>query len=185
MYVLNRRGEVRISVDELIEKAPHSNIEFEGGANPSLSRFITTDVDGVVKEIYLDGTVKSSQFSKHSASHYFFVSDMNNDGNGDYIFVDDNKVEILANDGKKIGSYSASDVLANPSIFYGEGENFVAVYETKSEQLSLIDGKGSLYKGFPIRCKGWYGFKNNKDVLSRYSVTLGGEQNLLYNYRLK
>lgn len=185
VYVLNRRGEVRISVDELIEKAPHSNIEFEGGANPSLSRFITTDVDGVVKEIYLDGTVKSTQFSKHSASHYFFVSDMNNDGNGDYIFVDDNKVEILANDGKKIGSYSASDVLANPSIFYGEGENFVAVYETKSEQLSLIDGKGSLYKGFPIRCKGWYGFKNNKDVLSRYSVTLGGEQNLLYNYRLK
>ena len=180
VYVVNRRGETRIDISELIEKAPNSTIAFESGAQPQLSRFITTDVDGVVKEIFLDGTVQSTTLASVSANHYFLFADVNNDGNGDYVFVDENKIGVFSA-GKKVFSYSANDVLSKPFIFQYDGDTKIAALDEKNEKLYIINGDGSLYKGFPVTGKNNF-YARAKD--QSFNVIVEGEQKLLYNYRV-
>ncbi|MBO7054258.1 MAG: hypothetical protein J6W37_02605 [Bacteroidales bacterium] len=181
VYVVNRRGETRIDISELIEKAPNATIAFESGAQPQLSRFITTDVDGVVKEIFLDGTVQSTTLTNVSANHYFLFADVNNDGNGDYIFVDENKVGVYSA-GKKVFVYSGNDTFTKPYVFQYDGDTKIAVLDEKNEKLYVINSDGSLYKGFPVTGKNNF-YARGKDQC--FNVIVEGEQKLLYNYRVR
>ncbi len=185
-HILNRRGEARVEIDEIFEKAPNAFIEFEAGAEPSLSRFITTDADGIVKEIYVNGTISSSdKFGKRSNLHYFMKADINNDGNGDYVFVDENKVEAYSQDAKKIFSYSANSTLSSPFIKQlKNGESKVCAIDKHDGKVYVINCDGSLYKGFPI--EGHSAFDISDDLFDKgFRLIVGGEQNLLYNYGAK
>ncbi|MCQ2960109.1 MAG: DUF3352 domain-containing protein [Bacteroidales bacterium] len=184
--ILNRRGESRINVDEIIEKAPNSRIEFEVGAESSLTRFITTDVDGIVKEIYLDGSVVSSdKFGKRSAQHYFMTSDIDNDGNVDYVFVDENKVEVYSQDAKKLLSYSAKATLSDPFVrTLKNGEKKIGAVDKQDGKIYVINSDGALCKGFPI--DGVTPFDISDESMEKgFMLIVGNEQNLLYNYIVK
>ena len=186
VYIVNRRGQTRVEVGSIIEKAPNAAIEFEAGAESSLSRFITTDVDGVVKEIFLDGTVVSSEkYGKRSAQHYFMTADVDNDGNGDLIFVDENKIEVYNQSAKKLFSYSADATLSKPFVAQlKSGVQKICANEQQSGKIYVVNADGSLYKGFPL--EGRSSFAVNDDFLEKgFHIIVGSNQNLLYYYSIK
>ena len=186
IYIVNRRGDIRIPVDEVIEKAPNAKIEFEFGADSTLSKFITTDVDGKIKEIYTDGTVQtSSACGSHSENHYFMKADFDADGNGDYLFVDDNKIEVYSQNFKRLFSYSANCNLKNPFVkpmMKGIG---IGVMSDDDKKIFFFNSEGTLYKGFPLDASSNFDFtlnrKNQKDI----ELIVGGENNLLYYYSMR
>lgn len=186
VYVINRKGETRIAINELIEKAPNATIAFESGAETSLSRFITTDVDGILKEIYLDGHVVSSEtYGKRSAQHYFIANDIDEDGNLDYIFIDENKIDAYSHTAKKMFSYSTDETLTNPIVKdIGNGKK-ICVSESKKEKVYVVNPDGSLYKGFPIDGKLNYDLYGDSKAEKGFNIIVGGERNLLYNYAIK
>ena len=186
VYIVNRRGQTRVEVESIIEKAPNAAIEFEAGAESSLSRFITTDMDGVVKEIFLDGTVVSSEkYGKRTAQHYFMTADIDGDGNGDLIFVDVNKIEVFGQDAKKIFGYSADATLSSPFVAtLKNGSTKLCALEKQNGKIYVINADGSLYKGFPL--EGRTTFDVNDDFLDKgYHIIVGSDQNLLYYYSIK
>ncbi len=186
VYVINRKGETRIAINEILEKAPNASIAFESGAETSLSRFITTDVDGILKEIYLDGHVVSSEtYGKRSAQHYFIADDIDEDGNLDYIFIDENKIDAYSHTAKKMFSYSTDETLTNPIVKdIGNGKK-ICVSESKNGKVYVVNPDGSLYKGFPIDGKSYYDLFGDSKVEKGFNLIVGGERNLLYNYTIK
>lgn len=186
VYIINRKGETRIAINEIIEKAPNAMVAFESGAEASLSRFITTDVDGIVKEIFLDGRVVSSEaYGKRSAQHYFIADDIDKDGNLDYVFIDENKIDAYSHSAKKMFSYSTDDALANPIVKdFSDGKK-ICVSETKKGKVYVVNSDGSLYKGFPIEGKSNYDVFTDSKSNKGFNLIVGGERNLLYNYTVK
>lgn len=186
IYIVNRRGQIRVPVETIIEKAPNANIEFEPGAEASLSRFITTDVDGVMKEIHLDGTVSSSDaFGKHSAKHYFMKADIDNDGNGDYVFIDENRIDVFNQSANKILTYSAQANLSSPYIAeLKKGHKKICAFDEQNGHVYIVNEDGALYKGFPLEGKS--AFEVNDDFLEKgFHLIVGSNQNLLYYYSVK
>lgn len=186
VYIVNRKGEPRVVVEELIEKAPNANIEFEPGAESSLSRFVTTDVDGVVKEIYLDGSVKSTDnLGKRGAQHYFMKKDLDNDGNGELIFVDENKIDVYQLDFKKMFSYSASSTLANVFVYQlKNGDCKICASGKLDRKMYVVNGDGALCKGFPLDGATPF-YCSDESMEKGFGAIVGNEQNLLYYYAVK
>lgn len=185
VYIVNRKGEIRIPIDELVEKAPNSIISFESGAEASLSRFILTDVYGNIKEIFLDGTVKTTLLGTYSSNHWFCSTDINADGNGEYIFIDENKVDVYTDSGKKQFSYHSDENLSHPFIFMSNEGIKIAAIDEKCSLIYVINSDGAVHKGFPIYGKSYFSASAKKSDDKAFSIIVGGEQNLLYNYTLK
>lgn len=185
IYIVNRKGQKRVVVDELIEKAPNAKIEFEAGADATLSRFVTTDVDGNLREIYLDGTVQtSSKCGSHSDAHYFMMVDLNGDGNGEYIFVDGVKIEAFSQDFSRMFHYSASSNFKNPFVV-GSGEDLKVGVSSDDGNIYVFDSKGALEKGFPIQAQTDFDIAIADKSVKGFNIIVGAEQNLLYYYTVK
>ncbi len=185
IYVVNRKGQKRIVVDDLIEKAPYAQIEFVSGADETLSRFVTTDVDGNLREIFLDGTIQTtSNCGTHSATHYFLMADLNDDGNGEYIFVDGTKIEGYGQDYKRMFHYSASSNLKNPFIV-GTGDDLKIGVSAEDGNIYVFDSKGTLEKGFPIQAQTDFDVCIVDKNLKGFDIIVGTEQNILYYYTVK
>lgn len=185
IHIVNRKGQNRIVVDELIEKAPYAQIEFVSGADETLSRFVTTDVDGNLREIFLDGTVQtSSNCGTHSDAHYFLMADLNDDGNGEYIFVDGTKIEGYGQDYKRIFHYSASSNLKNPFVV-GRGDDMKIGVSAEDGNIYLFDSKGTLEKGFPIQAQTDFDVCIVDKNVKGFDIIVGADQNILYYYTVK
>ncbi len=186
IYIVNRKGDERIYVSEIIERAPNSAIVFDEGADSTLSRFIVTDVYGVVKEIYLDGSVKSSdEFGKRSANHIFLAEDLDEDGNLDYIFADENKLVAYHQSEKKMFSYSAANTITSMRVKSVGDKKYICLLDEKNK-LYVLKSNGAIEKGFPLEGKSNFdiGVGTNASAYS-FELVVGGEQKKLYYYTLK
>ncbi|MCQ2608607.1 MAG: DUF3352 domain-containing protein [Bacteroidales bacterium] len=185
IYIVNRKGDERVAVSDIIERAQNSAIIFDEGADATLSRFILTDVYGVVKEIYLDGSVKSSdEFGKRSENHIFFAKDIDEDGNLDFVFADENKLVVYNQSGKKMFSYSAANTITTVKVKMVGDKLYFCLVDEKNK-LYVLKSNGSLEKGFPIEGKSNFDIGANHSGTYSFDLVVGGEQKMLYYYTVK
>jgi hypothetical protein len=182
-YFLDRTGNIRLTLKEPVTKARNSTVKLTPGSNPSV---ICSSPDGTIQQISFEGNVRKFSLRQFSADHSFDLFDIDGDGFGEYIFIDKgilylydhNRTEIFS---RKFGS----DELGGPiSFIFSANNRKVGVFEVNKKLIYLIDMKGEIMAGFPLRGASMFSVGKLSDK-SGWNVIVGGTDRFLYNYRLE
>ncbi|MCQ2975405.1 MAG: hypothetical protein MJ211_11425 [Bacteroidales bacterium] len=186
-YILNRRGETRITPNKDFPKAPNTKFYLESPGGIENCRFVTTNSSGEIEYIYIsDGRSQSKRIENYSANHNFVLYDINNDGENEFLFSDENIFKIFDKNGEKISYiYTGNNITSKINIFNFSANNKKIGFVCSNENLAyLIGNDGKICKGFPI--EGCTEFSITKfQNENNYSIIIGGKDNYLYNYIFK
>ena len=186
LYILDRRGDTRVKVSDFFSKAENATIVLDG-ASSSAPRFVTTDTLGVVRLVYTDGRVESKAIQRVSSNHVFDCQDVNGDGSNDYIFLDNNKLSVYSQSGKELFSQKFKEELL-PSVIYfhfGVRDRKLGVVSAESAQIFLVNGDGSLYKGFPLKGITPFSIGRFAGSKSTFNLIAGSSSGYVLNYAVQ
>ncbi|MDA3881746.1 MAG: hypothetical protein PF481_00505 [Bacteroidales bacterium] len=187
IYILNRRGETRIPVTKLINKSKNNNFIYEPAHGNTPHRLITTAKDGTIISVNFKGKITKKTILSCSENHFFEYRDMNKDGIPDYIFLDKDELQVYSQNGSKLFSYSFDADITHPlSIYYFGNKNYkIGVVDSKNSKIYLINGNGSLHKGFPLKGKTLFSIGFLYKNTQTFNLIIGGDNYFLYNYEVK
>lgn len=184
VYILNRKGQERIQLKEQFSKSGNNIFTLEPGDSKTRPGFITTDTSSMIKKICLDGTVESKQFGKYSSNHYFDYQDINADGFKDYIFLDQNKLKVIRQDGSEIFNYQFDNSIESSPVYYyfSYDDRKLGVVSKTSNEIFLFNSNGSIYDGFPLKGNTPFtiGYLNSSG--NQFNLIVGNQYNFLFNY---
>lgn len=182
VYILNRRGEIRVPVSEQFAASEKNNFYLynDNGTNG----FVTTDTAGVVRIISEEGEVQSLKFGKFTGNHFFLYEDLDADGREDFIFVDGTNLAIFGKDKKKLFDHSFANTIIEAPVYYyfSFNDRKLGVADRKGGKIFLFNSNGKQYGGFPLRGSTPFtiGFLGNDHKY--FNLLVGTKENFLYNY---
>ncbi|MBW6501552.1 MAG: hypothetical protein K0B05_09185 [Bacteroidales bacterium] len=182
IYFLDRTGNIRLRPREEVTKAAGSSVRLNPGTGASI---VCSAPDGTVQHILFDGQVRKFKPRDFSADHSFDFFDIDADGFGEYIFIDKGMLYLYDNNRTEIFSREfGSPELGGPINFIFSGsDRKIGVFDTGRKLIYLIDRKGNIMSGFPL--KGASGFSIGKlSDRSGWHLIVGGTDRFLYNYKL-
>lgn len=185
-YILNRRGEPRIVPTKNFPKAPNTKYYLDNSGGEYNIKFITTNSAGDIEYINFDGSPGTKTIKNYSINHNFVYEDINNDGKNEYIFTDDNILEIFNSRFEKIGNFvSDGKISGKPIIFrFGGNNTKIGIVCKESRKAYLLNNDASLRQGFPI--EGITDFSITRfDNSGTFNLIIGGNDNYLYNYTIQ
>ncbi len=183
-YIMSRRGEEKIKVKTNFNFSRNNKIWFDNfGTN---FRFITTNTNGTIKIINNKGDVDSIKIKEFSENHYFALSDMNRNGTNDFVFLDNNKLEVYTKNKKLLFEFVFPDnPQSEPSFYYFPGNQIkLGVVCKSSGKIYLINHDGSLFNGFPLQGLTQFSIGYLSSSTNKFNLIVGGPENLLYNYEV-
>ncbi len=180
VYIQDRRGNNRVNVSAL----------FENSKNPVVlnldvtPKIVVTDTKGTVYCLFFDGRYTVKEVGSFSADHLFTVSDLNGDKISEFVFVDENKLVVIDENGKKLYDEKFSHSISEePGIYmFSKQETMVGVVDQKENEIYLFRPDGKQYKGFPM--KGSSPFSIGALTSGQMSVVVGDSKGRLSNYPL-
>jgi hypothetical protein len=183
-YILDRRGNHRVRVQQNFQKSERSPLVFEPRSTRNEARLVTTDQAGNVWIVYFDGKVDSISFGDYSENHFFDYQDINADGQKDFIFIDENRVQVFRSNKSELFSYQFVNTIDLPSAYYqfGANDRKLGVVDRKDNQIYLFNGNGSIYRGFPLKGRTPFTIGYLKQPGGSFNLLVGSEGNLLFNY---
>lgn len=186
LYVLNRRGQPRVTPKQKIEKAPNSAILFDISKGKDKASFVTTDVSGRKVSLSLDGSVNFTDLGVIGREHFFEFYDIDNDSKPDIIISNDKQLLAFNEDGKKLFSHTFDNPIAlAPNLFmFSKNDTKIGITDTISHQIYMINNDGSIYKGFPLPGNTPFSVGVFSGGQGKFNLIVGGESNFLYNYRV-
>jgi hypothetical protein len=182
LYFLDRRGSVRFTVREPVRKAVNSEIRLMTGQEPAI---VCTSPEGEVQMISFNGAVKRLSLQKFSATHSFEYFDVDGDGTGEFIFIDKGKLYLYNHDGTKAFTrdFSNSDLGGPIGFVFSGNDRGIGVVDNRSNMIYIIDKKGELFGGFPLRGASLFSIGKITGTPG-FNLIVGGTDNFLYNYRI-
>ncbi|MFO7867780.1 MAG: DUF3352 domain-containing protein [Bacteroidales bacterium] len=187
VYILNRRGQTRVPVSELVQKSKNNKFIFEPAHRNFPNRLVSTNKKGEVVIIDFNGNIQKKKISEYSENHFFEYRDINKDGSADYIFLDKNELEVYSQDGSELFSYNFDSHITHPLSIYhfGNGNYKIGVVDSENSKIYLINGNGSLHKGFPLKGKTLFSIGYLYTNKQTFNLIIGGDNYFLYNYEVK
>ncbi len=179
-YVLNRRGETRLTIKDDFSRNKLSSVFCVN------NKLVTTDSYANIRFIDLkDGNVTTKNLLNTELSHYFTMVSKGSETS--YILVTQNKVMIYNNKFKEMASIDIKGTLAlHADIYQFSSTDYkIGVYDEENKKIYLINKDGSFYKNFPLKGSSRFsiGFLTKKK--SNFNLIVGGENNYLYNYTVQ
>ena len=183
IYFLDRTGNKRLYLREAASRAKGSAMRLTPGSEPSV---VCTSSDGTVQHIYFDGTVKKFSLKKFSSDHTFDIFDVNGDGFGEYIFIDEGVLYLYSHNRIKLFSRDfGSDVLGGPINFIFSGsDRKIGLFDMTKTLIYLIDKQGKTMEGFPLRGASMFSIGKLSEK-SGWHLIVGGTDRFLYNYKIE
>ncbi len=183
-YILNRRGESRITVKKYFSKS--KNNIFYLNKEKDTYYFVTTSSNGKVYEIDLDGNVKTKDFSSFTPSHFFTLYDIDGDGNKDYIFGDKKEFSVYENNGKMKFKYEFENTIYFPPNIFVFPNNIIRIglVDRKSSLIYLFNNDGSLYQDFPLNGYSPFTIGHFNPESPKFNLIVGSKDGFLYNYEV-
>ena len=187
VYILNRRGSVRVQPKKQFPVSTRNRITLDPSTAGKGPRWVITDAEGTIYSIYLDGTVSTVETGKFSYNHFFTVADLNQDGRGDYIYADDNRLEVFDANGKHMFNYKFNGPVEDPINVYrfSASDVKIGVVVKSKNDIYLFNRDGTLYKGFPLRGRTQFSIGFLEPSSKHFNLVVGSENQFLYNYRVK
>lgn len=153
VYLLHRRGTIRVQPDEQFAKSPRNIFYMEHPGNPEKARFVTTNTAGDIKKIALDGSVTTLETQGFNQSHYFHAEDIDNSGEKDYLFAAEETLIAFNENLEELFTYQRENTFKNaPVIYHFSATNQkIGFAAPEQEELILLNNDGTLYKNFPLK----------------------------------
>jgi hypothetical protein len=186
-YILDRRGRERIKLKERWIPSPRNLFTLDMNIREEKPRWISTDTAGNVRCIYLDGSVSTLLKQQLSPDHFFRMQDMDKDGIPEFILTDDNELNVLQQDGKRLFSYRVRDRINHrPDIYkFSASDIKIGITDYSRNRIYLINSDGSLYEGFPLEGSTRYSIGYFAGSDSRFNLIVGSSNSFLYNYSIE
>jgi hypothetical protein len=186
LYVLDRTGDYRAETEAIFNFSTNP-VFFEPAHGDNKSRFVCTSNSGSIIYHYLDGNTDSLKLDKFSPKHKFSVYDIDNDGNKEYLIVDDNKLFVYNKNKELVFSREFSSEISFQVYFYKFPRNQIkiGVVCNKAGFIYLLNHDGSIFEGFPLRGVSTFSIGYLSDNTESFNLIVGGKGNLLYNYEVK
>ena len=183
LYFLDRRGNIRLNLKESATRAAGSALRMIQGNEPYI---ICTSPDGTIQHIYFNGDVKKFPLKlKLSSNHSFDVFDLDGDGSGENIFINEGKIYLYDNNKEEIFTREFGSVeLAGPINFvFSSFDRKIGIFDNTNKLIYLMDKNGEIMNGFPL--KGVSMFSIGKlSGKGGWHLLSGGSNGFLYNYRI-
>ncbi len=182
MYILDRRGNVRVEMKEQVSRSDRSMLRLTTGTSPQM---VLAAEDGSIKMINFNGEVQTysvNEFSKDPVFEYF---DLDADGLGEYIFIDGNKVYAYDNNRNRMFSItlSSDDIIGPYGLEFSSNDKKIGFTDAGANRVYVVDERGKNLKGFPLN--GTTSFSVGKlNRGSSYNLIIGGRDSFLYNYEI-
>ncbi|MDY0347564.1 MAG: hypothetical protein RBR13_01910 [Tenuifilaceae bacterium] len=185
IYIVDRRGNERVKVQEHFSKALHSNISLDATNGPV--HFVTTNTLGVIKKISLNGKVTDLKLKPFTDKHFFDCQDVNADGKNDYIILDENKLMVYNANGKQLFEKKFKEPpLPKVTYFhFGARDRKLGVTCTNSSEIHLINGNGEHYKGFPLKGSTPFSIGQFANTKSTFNLIAGSPTGYVLNYAVQ
>ncbi len=182
LYLLDRRGNIRLRPDEAVTKAANSALRLSKGSSPSL---VCSSPEGTIQHIYFDGSVKKFSTGSFSGNHSFNFFDIDGDGYGEYIFLDKGKLYLYDNNRTEMFTREFGTAeLGGPITFdFSSSDRRIGVVDIDNNLIYLIDKRGNDTKGFPLKGASMFSIGKLSDR-SGWHLIVGGSDRFLYNYKL-
>ena len=185
-YILNRRGEVRIPVNTTFSKASNTKFYFvPKDSGHAKEFFITTTKSGKLVFIDLDGNVKIYKSpGEYSDDHYFMMSDIDGNGEYEFIFAEKNTIDIYNQNLTKRNTINLPAQISHDLVLYkfGAKDKKLGAVTTGSQQIFLINNDGSVYPTFPKAGNTQFTIK---PLIPGYGLNvITGKGKYLVNYQL-
>ncbi len=181
VYILDRRGNIRVNVPESFPLSRNNNPVFEESPGPRLA---VTDNEGRVRYIYFDGRMEEKELGFFTADHFFDYYDIDSDGQREFIFADGRRMEVYKQDNTKLYSREFEDpVTHRPSMYhFAAGNRKTGIVLQNQKKIYLINSDGSLYQGFPLKGRSLFSIGFLDRERSYFNLITGGNDNFLFNY---
>ncbi|MDQ1332681.1 MAG: hypothetical protein QG576_716 [Bacteroidota bacterium] len=183
LYFIDRTGNRRLTLKEPVTRAGGSALRLISGAGPSV---VCTSSDGTIQQITFDGSVRKFNMRQFSSDHSFDIFDVNGDGFGEYIFIDEGILYLYNHNRTEVFTREfGSDELGGPINFvFSATDRKIGVFDINKKLIYLIDRNGDTMKGFPLRGASMFSIGKLSDK-SGWHLIVGGTDRFLYNYKLE
>ncbi|MCU4163132.1 hypothetical protein [Carboxylicivirga caseinilyticus] len=184
-YILDRKGNIRVPIKNDFISNSQSPF-YLINKNQSNDAIVTSSKDGQIKTISLKtGEVKSTDIGQIDSNHKLSVFHQGNREN--YLISESQKITILNNRFNEVFE-KKFDHEINTSVdlyqFSSQITKF-GVSELNGNKIFLINGDGSVYKGFPLIGKSRFSIGFLKSSSVKFNLIVAGVNNYLYNYRVE
>ena len=148
-YFLNRKGESLMKPKQIFIR---SNNVFYIDEKPAFSKLITTDTMGNIYNYYSDGHLEEERTRQFSSKHKFTFTDINGDGQNEYVFSDSSSIFIYNQDRKLISNFSLPcREISNFSIIKTGSKDMGFIIQSLELQcIWKTNMNGKILKGFPV-----------------------------------
>ena len=182
LYLLDRRGSVRLTTKEPVRKAVNSEIRLTTGTDPSL---VCSSPDGVIQIISFTGAVKKIETIKFSPAHSFEYFDIDGDGTGEFLFIDKGKLYLYDSNGtrKFTKDFDTGDLGGPIGFIFSGNDRGIGVVDNTNKQIYIVDSEGDIFRGFPLRGASLFSIGKLTGTPG-FNLIVGGTDNFLYNYRI-
>lgn len=183
LYFLDRTGNIRVNLKEIVKKAAGSALRLNPG---SVSSVVCTSDDGTVQNIYFDGSIKKTSMRNFSDDHSFDFFDVDGDGTGEYIFIEKGILYLYDRNKKELFSRDfETSMLGGPINFiFSQSERKIGVFDRNKNLIYLIGKDGTTMSGFPLRGASMFSIGKLSDK-SGWHLIVGGTNRFLYNYKIE
>jgi len=183
IYFLDRSGKVRLRLNDAVTKAKGSALRLNPGSEAAL---VCTSPDGTVQSISFNGDVKKFSFRKFSFDHSFDFFDVDGDGFGEYVFIDNGILYLYDRNGKEMFTKDfGSGKLGGPINFtFSSTDRKIGVFDAIGNLIYLVNSKGEIMDGFPLRGASMFSIGKLSSG-DDWHLIVGGTDRFLYNYKLE
>jgi WD40 repeat protein len=173
VYLLDRTGNIRLSLREPVVKAQGSAMRLTPGSGQSL---VCSSPDGTVSRFSL---------KTFSVDHTFDFFDIDGDGLGEYIYIDKgilylydhNRAEMFVKD------FSSAQIGGPICFTFSAGDRKIGVFDVEKKLIYLLNKEGKLMEGFPLRGASMFSIGKMSEK-GDWNLIVGGTDKFLYNYNL-
>jgi hypothetical protein len=186
-YILDRKGEQRVKPLDILIKSRNNNYFLANNGAITNSYLLITDTSGTVCKLFFDGKIEKQQLAKFSAQHFFDFKDINADGANDYIFLDNNTLQVFRTDGSLLFEKKLGCTISQRPIYFNFSydNRKIGLVSTEKGSIYLINKNGEVYKGFPLEGTTLFSIGYFDPTTSKFNLIVGGRNNFLYNYAVE
>jgi hypothetical protein len=183
VYFLDRTGNRRLNLKAPVTRAKGSAMRLNPGSDPSI---VCSAPDGTVQHIYFDGSVKKFALKTLTVDHSFEFFDVDADGFGEYIFIDNGILYLYDHDRSEIfnRNFETNKAGGPISFVFSSTDRKIGVFDGNKKLIYLLEKNGDTAKGFPLRGASMFSIGKLSDK-SGWHLIVGGTDRFLYNYKLE
>ncbi len=175
--ITDLEGKVSVQPKGIIKNAVNS--EFFVNKTNAKGVLLTSDPNGNILYVSVNGQMNTTEFAESSPEHYFIYQDFRQDDVMDFLFIDDKSMKIFDRFKKQLFSYTFKNTIdQKPFTIRASDDKVILVLTSlENDQIYLFDNEGDMTVGENLTHRnaydiGWMGNTEEMHIISSQDSTV-------------